>query len=82
MTSNVSVYVLRERLHETYEKRQLLKAEEEEILSSAIQGLPYEDRITHAGLSRYDQSLSAVVENTVGYERLQSWRSRYLQVPQ
>ncbi len=78
MTSNVSVYVLRERLHETYEKRQALKVDEEEILASGIQGFPYEDKVLHAGFSRYDQALSAIVENTEGYERLESWRTRYL----
>jgi hypothetical protein len=78
MTSNVSVYVLRERLHETYEKRQALKAQEEEILAGAIQGYPFADRMTEAGSSMYDQTLSGIVENTEGYEKLQSWRSRYL----
>ena len=78
MTSNVSVYVLRERLQETWEKRGSLKMQEEEILREAIQGMPYSAKMMNSGLSLHDQALTAVLENTEGYENLQSWRRRVL----
>jgi len=78
MTSNVSVYVLRERLHETWDKREMLKKQEESILRDAIQGLPLADQMIRSGLSLHEQTVNAIVENTQGYETLTNWRNKYL----
>lgn len=76
--SNMSVYMLRERLHETGDKRAMLRKEEENILKEAIQGLPYAEMMVKSGMSLYEQTLNAIIENTQGHENLQSWRGRFL----
>lgn len=76
--SNMSVYMLRERLHETADKREMLRKEEEHILKEAIQGLPYAEMMLQSGTSLYDQTLNAIIENTQGHENLQSWRQKFL----
>jgi hypothetical protein len=74
-TSSVSVYVLRERLHETWEKRESLRAREEEILkASSVTGSVLESQ----NGSLYEKALDAVVHGTEGYENLQNWRSRFI----
>ena len=76
--SNMSVYMLRERLHETSDKREMLRKEEESILKQAIQGLPYAEMMIQSGTSLYEQTLKAIIDNTQGHENLQSWRQRFL----
>jgi hypothetical protein len=78
MTSNVSVYVLRERLHETWDKREMLKKQEEDILRNAIQDLPFAEPMIRSSTSLHDQALNSIIENTQGHETLKSWRSRFL----
>jgi hypothetical protein len=73
-TSSVSVYVLRERLHETWEKRESIRREEEDILRTVVAGSPLESY--NGSLS--EKALDAIVEGTEGYDNLQSWRSRFL----
>lgn len=70
----VSVYVLRERLHESWEKRDSLRQQEEQILREVVSGTPMEN---FKG-SLHDHALDAIVEGTQGFDNLQSWRSRYL----
>ena len=71
----VSVYVLRERLQESWEKRESLRQREEELLQEVLGS-----RTITASQNRslYDVALEAVVEGTQGYDNLQSWRARYL----
>ncbi len=72
----MSVYVLRERLQESWEKREALRQREEELLGEAADGLQSKGDSLHRSL--YDVALDAVVEGTQGHDTLQSWRSRYL----
>lgn len=74
-TPGVSVYVLRERLQESWEKREGLRQREEELLREVVGDTPL-PALGHRGL--YDVALDAVVEGTQGYETLQNWRARYL----
>ncbi len=76
--SNMSVYMLRERLHETADKRAMLRKEEETILKEAIQGRPYSEMMIQSGICLYEQTLNAIIENTQGHETLQNWRGRFL----
>jgi hypothetical protein len=70
----VSVYVLRERLQESWEKRESLRQQEEDMLKEIVVGTPME---SFKG-SLHDHALEAIVEGTEGFDNLQSWRSRYL----
>ena len=71
----VSVYVLRERLQESWDKRESLRQREEELLQQVLGNQSLDASNSH---SLYDVALEAVVEGTQGYDTLQSWRSRYL----
>ncbi len=71
----VSVYVLRERLQESWEKRESLRQREEELLHEVVGNQPLPSAVNR---SLYDVALDAVVEGTQGYDTLQSWRNRYL----
>lgn len=77
-SNNVSVYVLRERLQESFEKRQNLKKEEERILKETIQGLPYTETMLKSSETLYSQAFDGILKGTEGYENLQSWRNMYL----
>lgn len=76
--SNVSVYVLRERLQETLEKRESLKKDEEIVLKEAIEGLPFAEKLLTKNESLYNQAFNAVLKDTEGYENLENWRAKYL----
>jgi hypothetical protein len=71
----VSVYVLRERMQESWDKRESLREKEEEILREALGDTSIKQM---PNSSFYDLALEAVVEGTKGYDNLQSWRSRFL----
>jgi hypothetical protein len=75
-TPGVSVYVLRERLQESWEKRENLRLREEEILREVVGDTPLP---AIGNRTLYEVALDAVVEGTQGYETLQGWRSKYLQ---
>ena len=79
MSNNVSVYVLRERLHETFEKRESLKKEEETIFREVVQGLPYGERMLKGGTTFYDQALTGIVEGTAGHDNLLRWREKFIE---
>ena len=71
--ASVSVYVLRERLHETWEKREFLRHQEEEMLRPLVVGTPLEQ-----SKNLCEQTMDAIVEGTEGFDNLQSWRGRFL----
>jgi hypothetical protein len=74
-SASVSVYVLRERLHESWEKRESLRMQEEEILRGVVAGSPLEN----SRESLYEKAIDAVIAGTEGYDNLQSWRTRFLE---
>jgi hypothetical protein len=74
----VSVYVLRERLQESWEKRESLRQKEEDILREAVGEI---DSASSHGSSYFDLALDAVVQGTKGFDNLQSWRTRFLSKP-
>ena len=78
VSNNVSVYVLRERLQESLEKRQMLLKKEGLILKEAIEGLPFTENLLKNKESLYDQAFDEIFKGTEGYENLQNWKSRYL----
>lgn len=71
----VSVYVLRERLQESWEKRESLRQTEEEILRKSVGEI---DSSTVQGTSYFDLALDAVVQGTKGFDNLQNWRAKFL----
>lgn len=72
--AGVSVYVLRERLHESWEKRESLRQQEEAILGE-VAG----DKSAASGdQGLYMKALDSIIEGTQGFDNLESWRSRFL----
>lgn len=76
-SASVSVYVLRERLHESWEKRESLRKQEEDILRGVVVGTPLENSRERL----YEKAIDAVIAGTEGYDNLQSWRTRFLDKP-
>jgi hypothetical protein len=74
----VSVYVLRERLQESWEKRESLRQREEELLHEVLGNQPLAAAVDR---SLYDVAIDSVVEGTEGFDTLQSWRNRFLNRP-
>lgn len=73
--SGVSVYVLRERLHESWEKRESLRNQEEALLQEVLT----EKTKAAWGDDAYVKAFENIIEGTEGFDNLQSWRSRFLQ---
>ena len=72
--AGISVYVLREKLHESWEKRESLRKQEEQSLREVV---PSNSRfLREDGL--YEKALDTIIEGTQGFDNLRSWRSRFL----